>query len=441
MTATPAGRVPAARVPAAPGARRRVERPAVEPDIHTVAEIRRAARALLLDPLLVEPGPGAADLRLVRRHREELTRLFAHGLAYRLVVEPRAARLFKPGLGRDSSRPWRRRSELPFTPRTYALFCLTLAALTRSRSQLLVDELVAQVRSAAVDAGVDIDLDSTADRRALHAVFTRLVALGVLHERDGDLEHWVDQRTQSLLDVRRDVLPLLVSAPLASVRDRDDLLEARDLPSAAGGARVAIRRRLVEQPVLSVDDLSVDQAEWWRRNRHREREWFADHFGLELELRAEGAVAIDADDELTDIDFPGRGSVKHVALLLLAEVAEVGRPEPTEEASTSSGSASSNTTGGGSTWSKVGAGDVRACGDRVLRRWSAGLRRDVREDPASAAERAVELLVGMGLVRRGEAGALFVHAASARYAPRPTLAEASDSGERSLFDDAEPEDD
>lgn len=411
--------------PVVPSTRHRIERPAPEPDVHARAEVRRAARALLLDPLLVDTGRGADDLRLVRRHRDELTRLFSDGLAYRLVVEPRAARLFKPGLGRDATRPWRRRSEAAFTPRMYALFCLTVAALTRARSQLLVDELVAQVRSAAVDAGVDVDLDATADRRALHAVLTRLVTLGVLHERDGDLEHWADQRTQSLLDVRRDVLPLLVSAPLASAGDPADLLDARALPSSAGGARVAIRRRLVEQPVLTAEDLTDDQAEWWRRSRHREREWFAENFGLELELRSEGAVAIDPDDVLTDVDFPGRGSVSHLALLLVAELTEVARPDEVVDAQA---------------WHRVGGADVRACCDRVLRRWSAGLRKDLREDPASAARQAVDVLVGVGLVRQDEGGALTIHSAAARYAPRATLAEVSGTGERSLFDTG-PDDD
>lgn len=400
-------------------ARRRIERPGPQPDVHRIAEVRRAARALLLRPLLVSTSADADDLRLVRRHRDELTRLFSDGLGYRLVVEPQAARLFKPGLGRDAHRPWRRRSEAPFTPRMYALFCLTLAALSRSRSQLLVDELVAQVRSAAVDAGIDVDLDATADRRAMHAVLVRLVALGVLHERDGDLEHWADQRTQSLLDVRRDVLPLLVSASLAGATDPADLLDTQALPSAAGGARVAIRRSLVELPVLTAEDLTDDQAEWWRRSRHREREWLSENFGLELELRAEGAVAIDPGDVLTDVDFPGPGSVSHLALLLLAELTEAARPDEVAETRA---------------WRRVPGADVRACSDRVHRRWGAGLRKDMRDDAASATRQAVARLVAIGLVRLEDGEALSVHSAAARYAPRATLAESSATGERSLFD-------
>ena len=82
---------------------------------------------MLLHPLLL-PDKGFDDeLRLVRRHQHELTRIFADGLGYRLMVEPQAARLFKAGLGRDGSRPLRKRSGVALTPRAYALLCLTIA--------------------------------------------------------------------------------------------------------------------------------------------------------------------------------------------------------------------------------------------------------------------------------------------------------------------------
>lgn len=400
-----------------------VERPAPAVDEHAVAERRRAARALLLRPLLTAGGQGADELRLVRRHSGELTQLFAEGLGYRLVVEPQAARLVKTGLGRDPSRPLRRRNRAPFTPRAYALLCLTVAALSRAKSQLLVDELVAQVRSAAADAGVEVDLDASADRRALHAALLALVSYGVLSERDGDLEHWADQRTQSLLDVRRELLPLLVSAPLSSAASADELLDVAALPSAAGGARVAVRRRLAEQPVLSVNDLTDDQAEWWRRNRNREREWFSDRFGLELELRAEGALGIDPDDALTDVDFPGRGSTKHLALLLLEQL--VGTTRAAAES--------------GDVWRRARPEDVVVACVSLVERWSEGLRRDHRADPDAAGRDALALLESMGLLRRQVDGGVLVHAAAARYATRTTLADASATGERSLFDTGDEE--
>lgn len=415
----------------------RIERPAPAVDQLGVAERTQAAQALLRHPLMTAGGPFAEELRLVRRHQNELVRLFAEGLGYRLVVEPGAARLFKAGLGRDCTRPLCKRSGAPFVPRAYALLCLTVAALTRGKAQLLVDELVSQVRSAAADAKIAVDLDSSADRRALHAALTVLVRLGVLSERDGDLDHWADQRTQSLLDVHREVLSLLISAPLSSATSPKDLLDTAVLPSAAGGARTAIRRTLVESPLMSIDSLDEAQGDWWRRNRNREREWFRDRFGLDLELRAEGALAVDPEDELTDIAFPGKGATKHLALLLLEQVAGLAR-----DAHQTQGSPQA--TGGADerdVWRVVPDVAVHSSASEVLHLWQEGLRRDQREDPDAAVREALGLLQQLGLLRQlgpigrsHDGGVWAVHAAAARYATRTTLAEASGSGERSLFD-------
>ncbi|TWF75656.1 uncharacterized protein (TIGR02678 family) [Pseudonocardia hierapolitana] len=388
----------------------RIERPAPAEDVQAVAERQRAARALLRTPLLHADGPGADDLRLVRRHRMDLERLFADGFGYRLVVDPGAARLFKTGLGRDATRPLRRRGGKPFTPRMYALLCLTVAALGRGKSQLLVDELVAQVRSAAVDAGLDVDLDSITDRRALHAALSALADLGVLHERDGDLEHWADHRTASLLDVRRDRLGLLVSAVLAGADGPDDLIDRAALPSAAGGARVAVRRRVVESPILSVDALTEEQTEWWRRGRNREREWFADRLGLQVELRAEGAVAIDPDGELTDVEFPAGGSGRHLALLLLEALVARLRPGAREAAAPER------------VWRRADPELVAAVSAEVIAEWGAGLKREHRENTEHAVTEARQVLVDFGLVRVEPDGGWLLHAAAARYAVTATLA-------------------
>lgn len=400
---------------------RAISRPPPADDVYAAAQRRRAARALLREPLLHDDGPRTEDFRLVRRYRAELTRMFADGLGYRLVVDPHAARLYKSGLGRDASRPLEKASGAPFTPRAYALLCLTVAALTTSKQQLLVDELVAGVRSAAAEAGVDIDLDQIGDRRALYAALVALIRLGVLRERDGDLERWsADGRTPTLLDVRRDRLSLLVSAPLSGCTSPDELLDTAALPSAAGGARVAIRRKLTESPVLSVDELPDEYAEWWRRNRNREREWFRDRLGLELELRAEGAIAVDPDDEVTDIAFPGGGSARHFALLLLGALVDRVRPPADADG----------------TWAAVSDDQLDATVEDVFRQWSAGLRRDHRERPGLVRSEALDLLSAFGLLRRHDGG-WRLHAAASRYAPRPALQEAlvhrSRSGEESLF--------
>lgn len=406
----------------------RVARPPADVDPQVLAERVTAARSLLRTPLITAYSSNADELTLIRRHRIELSRLFADGVGYRLHLDPSSARLFKAGLGRDATHPLRRRSGAAFTPRAYALLCLTMAALIRSRSQLLVDELVGHVRSAAVDARIDIDLDTIADRRALHSALLVLLDLGVLQERDGDLEHWVDQRTPSLLDVRRDVLMLLVAAPLGSVEDPAALLDSASVPSAAGGARVPIRRTLLESTIMSTDDLTDEQAEWWRRNRNREREWFDEHFGLQVELRAEGALGVDPDGELTDEEFPGRGGSRHLALLLLERLSDLARTAP------------SAVPGGRQTWRRIPAQQAEELGRRLVSEWADVLRRDQRESPDAATREALGILEAVGLVRRrDDVASLEIHAAAARYAPSPVIAEASASGERSLFDTMERE--
>lgn len=273
-----------------------------------------------------------------------------------------------------------------------------------------------------MDAGIDVDPDNIGDRRALHSALVALVDLGVLSERDGDLEHWAERRTQSLLDVHRDRLGVVVAAPLAGCQRPDDVLAVTSAPSSAGGARVAVRRRLVEQPVLAVEDLTEEQQGWWRRNREREREWFQRWLGLDLELRAEGAVAIDPGGDLTDVAFPAAGSARHFALLLVSERVDVLRSEEGSRLD-------------GVTWGRLAASTVRQAADRVFSAWRRGLRKDHRENPDLVLDEAVTILTAAGLLRRDGRGVL-VHAAAARYAPRPELVAAPGrSGQRSLFEE------
>jgi uncharacterized protein (TIGR02678 family) len=390
--------------------------PAPAQDHHGADERRRAARALLRHPLLSADGPHDEEFLLVRRHREDLQRLFAEGVGYRLVVEPKAARLFKAGLGHDASRPLRKRvargQGRAFEPRAYALLCLVLAALTRCPSQLLVDELVAEVKSAVADTDLVVDLDATADRRALAAALLTLLDLGVLVERDGDLTRWADAspgEVTSLLDVRRERLRLLVAATLSGAQNPADLLEAAALPSAAGGARVAVRRRLLEQPLMSVTDLTEDQAEWWSRNRRREGEWFRDRFGLEVELRAEGAVAIDPDDDLTDVAFPGTGSAKHAALLVLEHLVRAVRDS-------ARGSELADRVA-----PAVSANQVDAAVGEIARDHGRGLSKGHADLAALRSDVLDVLRDAHLLVPDGDGFRL--HAAAARYAPQATYAE------------------
>jgi Protein of unknown function (DUF2398) len=186
-----------------------------------------------------------------------------------------------------------------------------------------------------------------------------------------------------------------------------------------------VRRRLVETPVLSIDQLTEEQAEWWRRGRNREREWFADRLGLDLELRAEGAVAIDPDGELTDLEFPGGGSARQLALLLVEALAAALRPAARESAAPER------------VWRRADSEVVAAIYAEVLAEWGAGLKKGYREDPATAFAEAREVLVQAGLLRLEPEGAWLVHAVSARYTVRASIAEAGVPGQASLFSEEE----
>jgi hypothetical protein len=61
------------------------------------------------------------------------------------------------------------------------------------------------------------------------------------------------------------------------------------------------------------------------------------------------------------------------------------------------------------------------------------LRKAHRENAGLVYDEAIDVLVEAGLMRR-EPGGLAVHAAAARYAPRPELLAAA-SGELSLFEE------
>ena len=112
------------------------------------ANVVRCARVLLRRPLLRTGGPDGDLLPLVHRYRAALTELFSSLLGYRLVVERRFARLYKAGPGPDPTR-----GESGMSPRGYAYLALTLAVLTGIGQQVLLSRLVADVRSAAVEAG------------------------------------------------------------------------------------------------------------------------------------------------------------------------------------------------------------------------------------------------------------------------------------------------
>src|SRR5215475_7960960 len=180
------------------------------------ANVVRCARVLLRRPLLRVGGADGDLLPLVYRHRAALADLFTQTLGYRLVVQRQFARLYKAIPGTDLPR-----AEAGLSPAGYAYLALTVAALSGAGRQVLLSRLVADVRAAAAEAGIETN-DDVADRRALAAA----------------LRHLLGQ---------------LVVGPLTEAETVDDLLVLAARPGPRG-VEHSVRRRLVEDPVTLYAD-------------------------------------------------------------------------------------------------------------------------------------------------------------------------------------------
>ncbi|HEY3687517.1 MAG TPA: TIGR02678 family protein [Streptosporangiaceae bacterium] len=295
-----------------------------------LAAERRAVARLLLRCPLVTPGSHPEEFALVRRHADWLVRQFHQVLGYRLTVEGRFARLHKPGPGAGAGRRLERTGGGPFTPRAYAYLALALSVLVTAPEQLLLSELVTRTRAAAAEAGVDLgEPNRPAERRALVAALRQLTEWRVLREDEGTVDRFAtdDGESEALLGIDREIARRLVSGPLTRVADAGELVAAATDPGP-GGTRHAVRRRLVESPVVYLDELTDDQRAWLRREQRAEQRLFEDFLGLDTEIRAEGAAMLDPAGELTDLEFPGTGTVPQAALLLVERLLADLRPTP-----------------------------------------------------------------------------------------------------------------
>ncbi|GGW46163.1 TIGR02678 family protein [Streptomyces caelestis] len=298
-------------------------------DVALAAERRTAARLLLAHPLVTSTGPHSDTFPLIRRHADWLAQRFQQVFGYRLLVEASYARLFKAGLGPGSGHRLERPSTgTPFSPRTYAYLALALSVLVTAPEQLLLSQLVADLRAAAVAAGIEIaDTGRQAERRTLAAALRQLVDWGVLVETEGHVGAVAEDRAdEALVTVDREIARAVVAGPLAQSRDGADLVR-RAADPGFGGPRTYVRRRLVETPVVHLDDLTDAEREWLRTRQRREAQAFSELLGLEAEIRAEGIALVDTEDELTDLHLPGTGTVAQAALLLVERLVARLRPE------------------------------------------------------------------------------------------------------------------
>jgi uncharacterized protein (TIGR02678 family) len=357
------------------------------------ANVVRCARTLLRRPLLRLGGPDGELLPLVYRHRVVLGEMFTALLGYRLVVERKFARLYKAGPGEDSTR-----GVPELSPRGYAYLALTMAALTGTGRQVLLSRLVSDVRSAAVEAGIDV-VDTIADRRALTAALRHLVSLGVLTETEGTVSSASqDAPAEALITIETDLLGQLLAGPVADAEDATALvtLSARTAPRRVD---FLVRRKLVESPVVLYADLAEDERDWLLRNQRRESYLLERCFGLFTETRLEGILAADPEEYLSDVMFPGTSTVARIGLLALPDLL-------TESQVDSSGRR------------PVTAPHVREVCERLVADYPAAWSRQAGEDLDGIVAEVLALFVHMGLAVPGGERWLLSPAA-ARWWPEP----------------------
>ena len=397
-----------------------------------VAQRREAARALLRTPVLTA-AEDAEELAMVRRHAAALKSTFATLLGYPLFVESKFARLMKAPLADAAPvRAAHRASGGEFTARTYVFVALLCAALLAPEvgEQVLVSTLVGQLRADASTAGIDMG-DTIGDQRQLVAAFRQLLTWGVIEETAGTVTAWGERREEALLTVHRAVLPHLLARRLADLDGPAALLAVQVDPVEQ--PRRSLRRKLVENPLVRREDLTDAELDVLSRERTELTRVLDDAFGLVVEVRAEGAIAYDPDRELSDIEFPGTGTVKQAALLLIDALLQVHQPAAGAVATVSG----RTSPGQLCAWAEVDA-LLADLSRRYAKVWGA----DYVKDPGRLRDDTVALLAAVSLATPGDTG-LVVHPAAARYrphvqpAPARTRAQARlELAEHHLFDPA-----
>lgn len=391
---------------------------------HDATERQQAARALLLTPLLTASRQ-PEHLALVRRHAPALKQMFASVLGYQLVTESGFARLIKAPLSADTDpRPALRSTGQEFTPRTYTYLALLCAGLLSGSTgeQVLLSALVEQVRADAVTAGLSVD-DSFGESRHLVQAIVLLLKWGVLTETDGTVAAWGARQEEALLDVHRPLLPHLLTGSLTDLTDPRQLLDATGRTAAGPEQpRRSLRRKLVENPLVRREDLTDAERGVLSRERTELTRVLEDNFGLTLEVRAEGALAYDVDGELTDIPFPGTGTVRHVALLLVNALAD----DLKATADTTVDIGGRTVPGALAPWELV----EQNVG-LLLTQHGAAFSAQYVEDPARLRTEAIAMLDALSLTRSTPAG-LALHPVTARYRPEPHRAPARTRAARRL---------
>ena len=389
-----------------------------------------AIRTLLGRPLL-DAITDADEFRRVARHQRELTTWFEETCGWSLVVDVAAgfARLEKRSADVDTTRPLERvrGSGQPFDRRRYELLCNLCAELVLHP----VTTIGLLATSLTAEAGFDSARRS--ERTAFVDALRALLTWGAVSATSGDVETYVESAEGNAVltaDIAR-LHRLLAAATAPSTIATDDPVAATDAllvepryGSAADGdattpeeqrlrwSRHSLARRVLDDPVVHLDDLPTAQREYLANPAGRR--WLRDRVGqagMGLEERADGVLAVDTDRLATDSLFPApHGIVHQAALLLIDALAPIDAD-------------------GARRLAPLLPSQVVAAVDALMARvprWAKTYRDD--HGVQRLADDAVALLASFGLVRRLADGTVEPRPAIARYRPgaptrEPTLFE------------------
>ncbi|OZC44560.1 TIGR02678 family protein [Rhodococcus sp. WWJCD1] len=312
-------------------------------EISTLAldSYQRAARVALSNHLVTTTYPDRIALPLLRRWATELREDLLELFGYRLEVTETTARLY-PVIDRlDDSQPARTATDRIFDRRRYAYLALALAALGRAGNQITLSELADHVAAEASQVdGVELTTDRASDRDAFVDAIGWLATRGAIALADGDATGWANNPSagEALYDIDRPVVVALFRPPRAvqHLRSIRGLLAGTDAaidlddsdPGHTDSGREAdpketlraVRRALVEQPVVYLDDLDPDGRTALAASRTvADVELLT---GLVAERRSEGVALIDTSGRLSDHRFPSTGTIAQVALLIAGEISD-----------------------------------------------------------------------------------------------------------------------
>ncbi len=399
-------------------------------------------RLLLRSPLLdAEAQPD--EFRLVARHQTWLVSWFEESCGWRLTVDTTSgfARLAKRASSIDVSRPLQRSrgSKAPFDRRRYQLLCLIAAELVRHPVTTV------GFLAGAITPDARLDSSKRSERSAFVDALNALIERGALRPSGGDVESFVESDQANALltadTVRLHHLLVAGLAPSALDPELDTeaathtlLRESRYGEAATDyhgtteeqrlrWARHQLARRLLDDPVVHLDELSDGEREYLASPSGRR--WLRDRVtaaGFEWESRGEGLLAIDPDGIATDDRFPApHGNVHQCALLLIDRFVMVDAD-------------------GVRSLGRLSEADVFHEVERLLERvpgWAKAFREGA--GPRQLARETIDLLCGFGLLRRESDGTFSARPVLARYrAGEPTIRrpndESSTLSQTNLFD-------